>query len=552
VSGDPSVERFHRVVAVAHAHLEERCDEINDLNVFPVADGDTGDNMAGTIKAVLEALENLRTSSLATVDRNLIVTTVAHAALMGARGNSGVILSQIVRGAAEVLTTRRGDLIGPALVRDALGAASAAAWSSVGDPQEGTMLSVIREVHEAVGARVAAMEEAGLVEDMTDAAQDATLAELMGVAITAGQDALERTPQQLEILAEAGVVDAGAYGLIVILAGLVVGLSGAEAGDSPLPHQAAANLEAGLHRDSRYQYCTSCIVTGTELDPRSIAPRLEELGDSVAVVGDATMLKVHVHADDRERVRAICEEYGDVDQFEATDMHEQVAALHSKDGFAAAPAGRGDARTGVVAVASGSGITQLFGAEGARVVDGGTTLNPSIEEILAGIHSAPGEEVIVLPNSPNVVMAAREAARLAERPAHVVPSTAQQAGLAALVGAFDPGAPAADNAARMEAELEAIATGLVAEADRDDADGRYGRGDAVGFLDGELVAWGDPAETLAAVVARLGEAAEIVTVLEGDGAPLRAAELAIELADGAELEVQDGGQPTYWWLIAAQ
>ncbi len=414
------------------------------------------------------------------------------------------------------------------------------------------MLTVIREVHEAVGAQVAAVEEDGRVEDLTDAAQDAMLAELMGIAITAGQDALERTPQQLEVLAEAGVVDAGAYGLIVILAGLVVGLSGAEAGNSPLPHQAAANLEGGLHTDSRYQYCTSCIVTGTELDPRSIVPRLEDLGDSVAVVGDATMLKVHVHADDRDRVRVICGEYGDVDQFEATDMHAQIAARHSRDGFVAAPAGRTEARTGVVAVASGSGISQLFGAEGASVVDGGTTLNPSIEEIIAGIHSAPGEEVIVLPNSPNVVLAAREAARLAERPARVVSSTAQQAGLAALVGAFDPGAPAADNAARMEAELEAIATGLVAKADRDDADDRYRRGDAVGFLDGELVAWGDPAETLAAVVARLGEGAEIVTVLEGDGAPLRAAELAIELADGGELEVQDGGQPTYWWLIAAQ
>ena len=550
--GDPSVERFHRVVAVAHAHLEERREEINDLNVFPVADGDTGDNMTGTIKAVLDALQNLRTSSLATVDRNLIVTTVAHAALMGARGNSGVILSQIVRGAAETLSTRRGDLIGPALVRDALGAASAAAWSSVGDPQEGTMLSVIREVHQAVAARVAEFAEAELPTDVTDAAQDAMLAELMGIAITAGQAALERTPEQLDVLAEAGVVDAGAYGLIVILAGLVVGLSGAEAGESPVPHQAAANLEAGAHADSRYQYCTSCIVTGRELDPRAIAPRLEELGDSVAVVGDATMLKVHVHADDRERVRLICEEYGDVDQFEAADMHAQVAARHSKAGAAIVGTGLSEARTGVVAVASGPGIASLFGAEGARVVDGGSTLNPSIQEILAGIREAPGEEVIVLPNSPNVVMAATEAVRLAERPAQVVSSTAQQAGLVALVGAFDPAAPAADNAARMEAELEAIATGLVAEADRDDPEGRYRRGDAVGFLDGRLVAWGEPTETLHAIVARLGKRAEIVTVLEGDGAPQRAVEMELELSDGAELEIQDGGQPTYWWLIAAQ
>lgn len=551
---DPSIHRFHRVVAVAHRHLEERRQEINDLNVFPVADGDTGDNMVGTMRAVLEALENLRTSSLARIDRGLIVTTVAHAALMGARGNSGVILSQIVRGAAEVLSTRRGALIGPALVRDALGAASAAAWSSVGDPQEGTMLSVIREVHVAVAATVAEMEEAELPADVSDAVQDEMFAKLMGAAIVAGQEALDRTPEQLDVLAEAGVVDAGAYGLLVILAGIVAGLAGVEAGESPIPHQEAAKLEGPGHFDSRYQYCTSCIITGRELDPRRIVPRLSELGDSVAVVGDPTMLKVHVHVDDRDRVRMICEEYGDVDQFEAADMHEQVAARQARGDATrpAEPATADGARTGVVAVASGDGIAGLFGSEGAWVVDGGSTLNPSIEEILAAIRDAPGEEVIVLPNSPNVVMAAREAARLAERPARVVSSTAQQAGLAAMVGAFDASAPAADNATRMEAELEAIATGLVAEADRDDADGRYRRGDAVGFVGDELAAWGNPAETLNAVLRRLGEGAEIVTVIEGADAPLRAGELGFESKGGAEVEVMEGGQPTYWWLLAAQ
>jgi uncharacterized protein len=550
--GDPSVDRFHRVVAVAFRHLQERREEINDLNVFPVADGDTGDNMLGTIKAVLDALENLRTSSLAMVDRQMIVTTVAHAALMGARGNSGVILSQIVRGAAEVLTTRRGDLIGPALVRDALGDASEAAWAAVGDPQEGTMLTVIREIHRAVAAKVDEMDEGELPPDATDAVQDAMFAELMGIAITAGLAALDRTPEQLDVLAEAGVVDAGAYGLLVILAGLVAGLAGIEAGGSPIPHQEAAHLAASRHFDSRYQYCTSCIITGNELDSKGVVPRLEELGDSVAVVGDQTMLKVHVHADDRGLVRAICEEYGDVDQFEATDMHEQVAARHGRSGTTAPIEADEAARTAVVAVASGSGITGLFGAGGAWVVDGGSTLNPSIEEILAAIREAPGEEVIVLPNSPNVLMAAREATRLAERPARVVPSTTQQAGLAALVGAFDADAPAAENASRMESELAAIVTGLVAEADRDDADGRYSSGDAVGFLGDELVAWGSPDATLAAVLGRLADGgAEILTVLEGGEAPIAAAELDLDL-DGAELEVMHGGQPTYWWLIAAQ
>jgi uncharacterized protein len=543
---EPSIERFHRVVHVACEHLEERRQEVNDLNVFPVPDGDTGDNMVGTIRAVLEGLDGLRSNSLAAVDRNYIIQTVAHSALMGARGNSGVILSQIVRGAAEVLSTRRGELIGPELVRDALASAAAAAWSSVTEPREGTMLTVIREMSETVSARVAELERTELEPGVTEADQDAVLGELLALAISAGQAALERTPEQLDVLAEAGVVDAGAYGLLVIVAGLVAGLAGLGAGESPVPHQTAIPALTGAHADSRFRYCTSCIVTGRALDPGALAPRLEELGDSIAVVGDETMLKVHVHTDDPTRARAICAEYGDVHQFEFTDMRRQIAERDVR-----LSGGQG-ARTGVVAVVSGGGIAELFAAEGARVVDGGPTLNPSIHELLEGIRATADAEVVVLPNSANVVMAAEEAARLADRPVQVVASTSQQAGLAALVGAFDPAQGAAGNAERMAAELEAISDGLVAAAERDDPEGRYRRGDAVGFVGSDLVAWGEPGPTLEAVIARLAQDAEIVTVLEGAEAPARAADLGGEVANGAELEVREGGQPTYWWLLAAQ
>jgi DAK2 domain fusion protein YloV len=543
---DPSVERFHRVVRVAYEHLRERQQEINDLNVFPVPDGDTGDNMAGTIRAVLNGLDGLRSNSLAAVDRNYIVQTVAHSALMGARGNSGVILSQIVRGAAEVLSTRRGELIGPALVRDALARASEAAQTAVGDPREGTMLTVIREVHAAVAAKVDELERRELAPDIADTEQDAMLAELMVTAIAAGQEALERTPEQLDVLAEAGVVDAGAYGLLVILAGLVAGLTGQDASHSPVPHQSASPTHGSLHFDSRFRYCTSCIVTGRELDPRVVAPRLEELGDSIAVVGDATMLKVHVHTDMPSRARAVCAEHGDVHQFEFTDMRRQIAERDVR------LAGGAGVCTSVVAVVCGDGIAELFAGEGARVVDGGPTLNPSINEILEGIRATHGEQVVVLANSPNVILAANEAAQLADRPVRVVPSTSQQAGLAALVGAHDPAATADENASRMEGELEAITDGLVAAADRDDPAGRYRRGDAVGFVGDRLIAWGEPDRTLEAVVGALAEDAEIVTVLEGAEAPARAGELDLQPDNGAELEIHDGGQPTYWWLIAAQ
>ncbi len=542
---DPSVERFHRVIRVAYEHLRERQQEINDLNVFPVPDGDTGDNMAGTISAVLNGLDGLRSNSLAAVDRNYIVQTVAHSALMGARGNSGVILSQIVRGAAEVLSTRRGELIGPALVRDALARASEAAYRAVSEPEEGTMLTLIRAVSEAVSRKVDEFEQRELAPGTPETEQDAMLVELLEEALSAGHEALAQTREQLAANREAGVVDAGAYGLLVIIAGLVAGLSGADVESSPVPHQTAAPSHGALSVESRYRYCTSCILTGSELEPAGIAPRLEELGDSIAVVGDETMLKIHVHTDKPSRARTICAEYGDVHQFEFTDMRRQIANRDVR------LAGGGSVRTGVVAVASGDGIAELFAAEGARIVDGGPTLNPSINEIVEGIRATHGEEIVVLPNSPNVILAAEEAARLAERKVRVVASTSMQAGLAALVGGYDSSSSADENATRMEAELEAITDGVVAAADRDDSDGRYRRGEAVGFVGKELVAWGSPDGTLAEVVGRLAKDAEIVTVLEGADAPSHASELQLP-SDGAELEIHDGGQPTYWWLIAAQ
>jgi hypothetical protein len=416
------------------------------------------------------------------------------------------------------------------------------------------MLTVIREIHDAVAAGVEHAARMEVEPGITDAAQDQMLAKLLWAAVEAGQAAVDRTPEQLDVLAEAGVVDAGAHGLMVMVAGCLAALAGQEDAPSPVPHQAAAHFDR-LHFDSRFQYCTSCIVTAHNLDPGAIAPRLVQLGDSVAVVGDETMLKVHVHTDAPDRAREICEEYGDVHQFEATDMHAQIAERGKRSQIGSGDPGRGRAEepaTGVVTVASGRGLSALFAAEGALVVDGGATLNPSIQEILEGIDAVAGDEVIVLPNSPNVVLAAEEASRLATRPVHVVRSTSQQAGLAALVGGFDASAPGSDNAARLEDELERIVTGLVAEADKDDPEGAYRRGDAVGFLGSELIASGDPGETLAAVVSRLGETAEIVTVVEGDKAPLRAEELGLDLSNGAEIEIREGGQPTYWWLVAAQ
>ena len=221
-----SIERFRRVVTTAYGYLDERRREVNDLNVFPVADGDTGDNMALTLQAVLEALQGLDGSQVDEGGRQAIVDAVAHAALMGARGNSGVILSQIVSGAAQVLAEREGQLVDPELVRVALLKAIDTARQAIPNPAPGTMLTVLEEMSNAIQEHIREMEKIRLEPEASDDEQDALLAELLEVAVDAGRTALDRTPEQLPVLAEHGVVDAGGYGLLLLVAGIIAGLLG--------------------------------------------------------------------------------------------------------------------------------------------------------------------------------------------------------------------------------------------------------------------------------------------------------------------------------------
>src|SRR5919197_1411356 len=237
---DPSIERFRRVVSAAATHLEERRKEVNDLNVFPVADGDTGDNMALTLRAVSDELDRLDGQMVDEIGRTELVNALARAALMGARGNSGVILSQIVRGAAEELASRPGELVDPMLVAAAFARAADAAYESVREPAEGTMLTVFREMAHSISRRLAHMQETRLSPDATPAEQDALLAELLEGAVRDGEAAVARTPEQPEILRDAGVVAAGAYGLVVILAGVVAGARRGTGGAAGVPQHPPA------------------------------------------------------------------------------------------------------------------------------------------------------------------------------------------------------------------------------------------------------------------------------------------------------------------------
>ena len=625
---DSDLARFRAAVAGGLAHLESRRDEINDLNVFPVADGDTGDNMALTLRAVLDELDRLQelygTSSIDEIGRVEIVESVARAALLGARGNSGVILSQLIRGAAEELVSRPGELVDAPLVGAALATAADRAYSSVREPAEGTILTVAREMARMIVSDVAhAPSRAQLGAETSPADQDRAIADTLERGIVAGQEAVKRGPELLAALREAGVVDAGGHGLTIVLAGVVAALRGEQ--PPALEHYAPARISHPEHSSVTYRYCTNFAVTGEQLRPGKFIAPLEALGDSVLVVGDSSTLKVHVHTDEPERAAAVFDGVGRVSHFDVADMRAQVAERDLRVGHAGFSGGAGmngyagsgggagmnghagpnsgagtnvgvgtnggagangrrgangrdgggslppatrtpngdgrdrldgaksKARCGVLAVASGLGLGRLFAEQGAHVVDGGPTLNPSTYELLAGIHEVDAEEVIVLPSSPNVVMAAERAAELSDKHVEVVRALSLQAGLAAAV-ALMPQRGLRENVEAMEAATDGLRIGAVAEAARADVQGRFAEGDAVGIIDGQVVAWGAPAETLSAVLGTLALDAELVSVLAGVAAPLDFGQIE-ELVDGsveAELELRDGGQAAWWWLLSAE
>jgi DAK2 domain fusion protein YloV len=583
---DTNLARFTAAVAGALAHLESRREEVNDLNVFPVADGDTGDNMVLTLRAVLAELDRLQDEgenrTIDEIGREEIVNSVARAALLGARGNSGVILSQLIRGAAEELASRPGQLIDATLIGAALANAADRAYSSVRDPAEGTILTVAREMAHKIVTDVAhSAENPRMGPGTAPPEQDRAIAAALESAVHAGEDSVKRGPELLAALRDAGVVDAGGYGLTIMFAGVVAALRGE---DPPaLEHHAPARITHPEHSSSTYRFCTNFAVTGTDLTARAFIDPLEQLGDSVLVVGDETTLKVHLHTDDPEAATALFADAGEVSRLDVADMHAQVAErdvrltageeAHAPTGAPgeadlngagsgaavrfAVDSAEGRARCAAIAVVSGEGLHRLFHELGVRTIDGGPTLNPSTYDLLAAIHDVPTEEVVLLPNSANVIMAAENAARLSDKQVLVARATSQQAGLAAAV-ALAPDRPVEENAQALAEALSQVRTGAVARAARDDAQGRFRSGEAVGFVEDAVVAWGEPGETLRAVLADLaevrdgGEPCELITVLAGEGAPLASAEVRDLLEADVELEVRSGGQSAYWWLLASE
>ena len=509
--------------------LELSRERIDDLNVDPVPDGDTGTNLTLTVRGVVEALEASKVSA-----RAELVHEVTRAALMSARGNSGVILSQIVRGAADALGSAEA-VDGPVVAR-AFRGASDAAYGAVRKPVEGTMLTVIRELAEAA-------------EGTPGLEPRALLAEL----VERGEEAVARTPEQLDVLREAGVVDAGGAGLVELVRGLAAAAAG-EAVTAPR-HAEPIAVEAVHQELSRYRYCTTFVVEGERLDAEGLEAELERLGDSLLVVGDASALKAHVHTDDPGAALSVGTRAGVIDGVEIADMHRQTEEREERL-LAAVPGGA--SLTGVVAVVAGDGNRRLFEGLGAeRVVEGGQTMNPSTADLLDAVDSVAADEVVLLPNNSNVVMAAEQAARVAGRPVHVVPTESIPAGLAALV-AFNGERSAEENAAAMQEALATVATGEVTVASRDaSSDGVAVReGEYLGLLDGTAVAAGPSFDGVAREVLGhlLGEPRDVLTLLHGEGAPPLNGlldELAAEHPE-LELDVHEGGQPHYPLLLSAE
>lgn len=555
----------------AVANLEANVDEINALNVFPVPDGDTGSNMLATVRAALAEAETLGED--ATADR--IAAAAAFGALMGARGNSGVITSQILRGIAEGLAgkTRFNTLD----LANALDLGTKAAYGAVAKPVEGTILTVIRE------ASTAAVKTAEREPD---------LVAVLKATVVAAERAVAKTPSLLQILKDAGVVDSGGQGLLRLFEGAERFVEGRAADrlaapPRPAPGGPAPRLRVAPSRapdteaDGAFGFETMFLaraLPGQPLDVAAIRTHIDGMGESVLVAGDAMAVKVHVHNERPDLVLAYALGLGTLSMISVENLDQQASDVRENRAVAfttaagngtGALAGNGTgppldagelADLAVVAVAAGEGLAAIFRDFGvSRVVLGGQTANPSTGELLEAVRSVYAREVLVLPNNPNVVLAARQVAALADRPVSVVATRNAAEGLAALL-ALDPTKNAADNAIEMTAAGRAIQSLSVTEAVRDATIGRrkVRKGQTIALdPDDGLVAVDDDATTAVLTAIRtLKPGFELITLYYGEGADLggteRLARAIHELATGAEVEVVHGGQPHYRYLVSAE
>jgi len=523
--------------------LKRHAATINALNVFPVPDGDTGTNMLLTMQAALDEINAGSDDSAAAVAQ-----ATAHGALMGARGNSGVILSQMLRGIASSLKDKK-EFDGADLAA-ALAEGSATAYKGVIKPVEGTILTVGREAAEAA--------QAAVEEGVTD------FIPVMEQVVIAARESLARTPMLLSVLRDAGVVDAGGQGLYVILEGAMRYLRGEpmETDESVEP-VASALVTAPAESEKEWGYCTEFILQGQGLDLDEIKGRISACGDSALVVGDDNTVKVHVHTFQPGDVIGYASSKGTLHNIKIDNMQDQHREyLIVGDNTAGVPAGSDQETDGVavVAVVSGAGLRDVFTSLGVRtIVPGGQTMNPSTQELLQAIDGLTQRDVIVLPNNENVLLAAQKAEELSRKNVIVVPSETIPQGISALL-AFNFQADLKQNADAMIEATQSVRTGEITRAIRSASinDLEVKEGEIIGLVDGELTASGKTIEeTVLQTLEQMNAAEhEIIAAYYGeDVTQAQAEELVTKLRERypeQDWELIEGGQPHYHYIMSAE
>jgi len=540
---------FKRALLGSLTWLANNHEEVNRLNVFPVPDGDTGTNMLLTLQS---AVEDVKESNAAEVSK--IAKLASHGSLMGARGNSGVILSQIFRGFARAVEGKSS--LTPSELAAGFEEAANAAYRAVNKPTEGTILTVAREA-----GRAAATAASG---------PDATVPRVIAAAAAGARAAVLKTPSQLQILRDAGVVDAGGFGLQLILEGMLKTVEESDPAFTALaearkPAAAPAAQIALDLPEGGWGYCTEFLIEGTNLDTDLIRGQIESLGNSVLVVGEPELVKVHVHTDDPTSVINLAGGYGKLLKLNVGDMSTQHRRIIQSGSAPESEGGGGNGvprpnGVGIAAVVAGRGLVDIFRGLGVdAIIQGGQTMNPSTQDMLNAIESVPYDEVFLLPNNGNVIAAARQVPSLTKKRVHVIDTHSVPQGVSAVV-AFRPERPAAENLRAMKAEADRVQTIEVTHAVRDTRSNgvKVKKGDVIGLINDRLEFAGeDYAEVVKQALGKLGpDAYELVTVYRGEQASddeMKKLESEIRSQyPSLEVEVQQGGQHHYPFILSVE
>lgn len=516
------------------AMLKKHEAEINKLNVFPVPDGDTGTNMVLTMRSVVVEVNKLSSPTLPE-----LAQAISYGSLTGARGNSGVILSQIIRGVCETVASTENEEITPAVLSEALQNGAKVAYKAIRKPVEGTILTVVREA-------------AGAVRKVKN---DQDIETVVETALHRARQALLKTPELLPVLKEAGVVDAGGYGLVALIEGAFSYLKGEEI--TEVEAMAYTVPLATLEEESlEYAYCTEFLLKSEEIDIPSFEDTLDKLGNSVMVVGSGGVTRIHVHTNSPGKVLEMATSLGSISQVQINNMLEQTEERSRQLAEESAL----PSKIGLVAVATGEGVKEIMKSLGvSRIVNGGQTMNPSAQELVAMIDDVPSASVIVLPNNRNIILTAEQASTLTTKPVAVLPTRTIPEAFSALL-AFNEDKSLEDNIKLMEKAISQVKSGEVTIAVRDSKSktGKVKKGEYIGITDHEVRFSGsDFIETSTRMIdSMVDENAENIMLItgsdvsEGEAERLKA---AIEKAcHHCEIELHQGGQPLYHLLVSVE